>query len=246
MKAIAISVFFSLLVFSNISAQNSQQDSVAILIIDRMSDVIGDLKSCGYRLSVTSDVADPTFGLVKEFTDYDVYFSGSERAAVDIHGSKGHKEYLYNGQEFAYYFFDENNYGILPSSGTNVVETIDSLHIKYGIDFPAADFFYPSFTDDLLEDMDIIKYLGMVKIEGKECFHIVASGKEINLEIFINNDAYDLPSKFIITYKTQQGSPQYQATFSDWKINPELPASMFDFLPPPGARKVEIMAKSEK
>lgn len=246
MKTIVISVFFSLLASFGISAQTSQQDSAAVLIIDRMSDIIGDLKSCSYRLSVTSDVPNPTFGFVKEFTDYEVYINGSTNAVVNMHGPRGHKQYIYNGQEFAYYFFDENNYGILPSSGTTILETIDNLHTNYGIDFPAADFFYPSFTDDLLEDMETIKYLGIIKIEGKEYFHIVASGKETNLEMFINNDVYNLPAKFIITYKTQQGSPQYQATFSDWQINPVLPASIFDFLPPPGARQVRIISKTEK
>lgn len=246
MKTIAISAFFSLLASFSISAQTSQQDSAAVLIIDRMSDVIGDLKSCSYRLSVTSDVPNPTFGLVKDFTDYEVYINGSNNAVVNMHSSRGHKQYMYNGKEFAYYFYDENNYGILPSSDTNLIETIEDLHTNYGIDFPAADFFYSTFTDDLLAGMETIKYLGITKIEGKEYFHVAASGKETNLEILINNDVYNLPAKFIITYKTQQGSPQYQATFSDWQINPVLPTSIFDFLPPPGAKQVRIISKSEK
>lgn len=246
MKTIAISVLFSLLASFGISAQTSQQDSVAILLIDRMSDIIGDLKSCSYRLDVTSDVTDPTLGLVKEFTDYEVYINGSDNAVVNMHGSRGHKQYVYNGNQFAYYFYDENNYGILPSSDSSLLATIDDLHTNYGIDFPAADFFYPTFTDDLLSEMPIVKYLGIIKKDGKEYFHVAASSKETNLEILINNDVYNLPAQFIITYKTQQGSPQYQATFSDWQINPVLPASIFDFLPPPGARQVRIKSKSEK
>jgi hypothetical protein len=244
MKTIVISVFFLLLTSLNASAQTSQQDSAAVLIIDRMSDVIGDLKSCSYKLSVTADVPDSTFGLVKELTEYQVYLNGSDNAVVDMRGHKGHKQYLYNGQQFAYYFYDENNYGILPSSGVSIIQTIDDLHTQYGIDFPAADFFYPTFTDDLLQDMSIVKYLGIVRADGKEYFHVVASGKEINLELFINNDTYNLPARFIITYKTQQHSPQYQAVFSNWQINPTLPAAMFDFLPPPGAREVKMIPKN--
>jgi hypothetical protein len=37
---------------------------------------------------------------------------------------------------------------------------------------------------------------------------------------------------------------QYEASFCDWDINPILPASMFNFLPPPGAREVYLLPKN--
>jgi hypothetical protein len=68
----------------------------------------------------------------------------------------------------------------------------------------------------------------------------------VNYQFWINNDAYNLPAVFSITYKNQQGTPQYLATFSDWQINPTLPDAMFDFQPPPNASKVRIMSKSDE
>ncbi len=244
-RAMTFSLLFSLLPLSFISAQTKQQDSLAILLIDRMTDIIGDLESCSYKLNVTTDVPDVSFGLVKHLSNYEVYMSGPSKLLINSHGDRGHHQYFYNGQQFATYSFDENNYGILPVAD-NTIQTIDSLNKKYGIEFPAADFFYPAFTDDLLGDAGVIKFLGIVRTEGKEYFHIMASGTDKNYEFWINNDAFNLPAKFAITYKTQKGNPQYQATFSDWEINPALPSSMFDFLPPPGARQVKIMSQNEK
>lgn len=227
------------------TAQTKQYDSIAVLIMDRMSDVIGDLESCSFKLNTATDLNDPVNGFVKHFTDYEVYMSGPDKMLVNAHGHKGHRQFMYNGLELVYYSFDENNYGILQTPGSTI-RTMDSVNTHYGIEFPAADFFYPAFTDDLLEDAENVRYLGMNNIHGKEYFHILAVGKKINLQFWVSNDAYNLPAKFVITYKTEEGSPQYYASFSDWQINPTLPAAMFDFLPPPSASKVRIVSKNEK
>lgn len=227
----------------NAIAQSKNYDTLAVLIIDRMSDVIGDLESCSFKLNTANDVADPSSKtLIKYFSDYEVYLSGPNKMLVNTHGQKGHRKFLYNGEQLAYYSFDENNYGIIDAP-SNIIATIDSLHAQYDFDFPAGDFFYPAFTDDLIQASDSIRYMGMVKIGGKEYFDIMAYGKEINVQFWINNDAYNLPGRFAITYKNKEKNPQYLALFSDWQINPQLPAAMFNFLPPPDANKVTIMPK---
>jgi len=227
------------------SAQTKQQDSIAILIIDRMTDVIGDLQSCSFKLHTVNDVMDTSLGLVKQFADFDVYMSGPNKLLVNAYGQKGHREFLYNGQELAYYSFKEHNYGVILAPA-NTIAMIDSVNALYGIEFPAADFFYPSFTDDLLEDADTIRFLGMDDIDGNEFFHIMALGKDVNFQFWVSNDAYDLPAKFAITYKHMPGSPQYLASFSEWQVNPDLPAAMFDFLPPPDAAQLRIMSKNDR
>ncbi|MDR2919501.1 MAG: DUF2092 domain-containing protein [Tannerella sp.] len=243
-KILSISLFFTLQA-SGVFPQSKQQDSLAILIVDRMSDVIGNLESCSYHLSTTTDIVDPLFGHIKELASFEVFISGPDKMLVNAHGYRGHRQLMYNGNELAYYSFDENNYGILPVPATTI-QMIDSVHTHYGIEFPAADFFYPAFTDDLLNEADLFRFLGIVRMEGKEYFHLVASTKDKNIEFWINNDAYNLPAKFVITYKTQKGNPQYHASFSDWQINPVLPEAIFDFLPPAGAAQVRIMSQNEQ
>ena len=226
-------------------AQAKKYDTLAVLIIDRMTDVIGDLESCSFKLNAAIDIAEPSKGIVKYFSDYEVFMSGPDKALVNAHGHKGHRQFMYNGSELAYYSFDENNYGIL-AAPDNTVQMIDSLSGHYDIEFPAGDFFYPAFTDDLLQSSDSLRFLGMEKVGSKEYFHLISYGKDIDAQFWINNDAYNLPARFSITYKNKPGAPQYLALFSDWQINPQLPAAMFDFLPPPDAAKVRIMSKTDK
>jgi hypothetical protein len=48
--------------------------------------------------------------------------------------------------------------------------------------------------------------------------------------------------KFVILYKNE-GNKQYEGTFSNWKLNPEIPVSVFEFMPPPKANRISLMPK---
>jgi len=234
-----------LLLVIGLSAQSQKYDSVAIIILDRMADVIGDLESCSFKVNIANDVAQPANGLIKYFSECEVYMSGPDKMLVNVRGHRGHRQLMYNGKQLAYFSFDENNYGIVPAPNTTL-NMIDSINSYYDIEFPAADFFYPAFTDDLLQASDSLDFVGIERMGSKEYFHIISYSKTMDMQFWINNDAYNLPARFSITYKNKPGIPQYLAMFSDWQLNPTLPAAMFDFLPPPGAKWVRMMSKSDK
>lgn len=226
-------------------AQTQKYDSVAILIFDRMSDVIGDLQSCSFTLNTSSDIKDVDHGMIKHFSKEEVYMSGPNRMLVNSEGRKGHRQYWYNGKELAYYSYSENNYARVKTPH-NIMAMIDSINTNYGIEFPAADFFYPAFTDDMIQNSDDIKYLGQTIINGVNCFHILSTSKEVDVQVWVSSDAFNLPVKFVITYNFMDGHPQYEATFSNWQVNPEFPIAMFEFTPPPGAAKIRMIAKNQK
>jgi hypothetical protein len=94
----------------------------------------------------------------------------------------------------------------------------------------------------LLDESEEIIYNGKKIVNGEECFHIISKQKEMTIQFWISNDALFLPAKMLIMYN--KSNLQYEASFDDWNINPILPASMFDFLPPPGAREVYLLPKN--
>jgi hypothetical protein len=241
MKEIWITLIWLCLSFS--ATPQSNYDSIAIRIIDRMAAVIGDMESCSFKLKVANDFADRSGSIVKYFTDYDVFIGGSSKMVVNANGYHGHRQLMYNGEQVAYYSFDENNYAIV-NAPNSIIAMFDTLSTRYGLEFPAADFFYPAFTDDLIQSSDSIRFLGNERIGTREFFHVIAYGKEMDVQFWINNNAYTLPESFSITYKRKKGVPQYIGLFSDWQLNPILPNAIFDFSPPPNASRVKIGVKS--
>lgn len=225
-----------------ISAQTQKIDPAAVLILDQMSDLIGELESCTFNVSNSQDVNDPDYGLIKINNQSSIIFNGPNKMLVHLDGDKGKRGYWYNGEHVVFYSYSENNYAIIDAPHNNIIETIDDLHADYGIDIPSADFFYPSFTDDILESFDTLKYLGEKTIDDQDCFHLKASNKNMDVQFWISNDAYKLPKKFVIIYKDK--NMQYEATYSDWVLNPTIPDAAFEFTPPAKAAQINILAKN--
>jgi len=237
---LVISLFvFPLIIFSQ---EEEKIDSVAVFILDKMSNVIGDLESVSFSQHTSLDVLNE-FNISETHSGTStVSMVGPDKLIAQISGDLGNKGYWYNGEFITYYSFDENNYVTLEAPD-NIIEMIDSMHVAYDFKFPAADFFYPSFTDDILEHFTTIKYLGKKNVNGESCYHILAANNTTNVQLWVSSKMQNLPKKIIIIEKDGR-NPRYEATFSDWILNPIIPDSMFEFTPPPKSKLISILAKS--
>ena len=217
-------------------------DSTAIYILDKMGDVIGDLESVSFNLKNSTDKLDADKNIVKHYSTSAISFSGPDKLSVSSEGTRGRNGFYYDGTYLSYYNYDENNYVTIEAPETTL-EMIDEMHLDYDFQFPAADFFYPSFTDDMMEQFTSIEFLGRKTIEDEECYHIMATNKDLNVQLWVSNKTYLLPKRFVIIYKNNSNL-QYESTFSNWSLNPNIPDTAFDFLPPPNAKLISILKKS--
>ncbi len=242
MRNLVFSLVACMMVF-NMNAQVKKPDTIAVAIFDRMSEIIGEMSSVSFTLKIRNDEVDQDLGLVTKFRESQVHFNGPTQMQIHSYGEKGHRGYWYNGDALTYYSFEENNYAVIESSGNNTIEMINEINDKYGIDFPAADFFSPTFTDDVLSNFDELKYVGKQTIESKECFYIIVKRNDMIVQLWIANDALNLPVKMLIMEIGGKVTEQYEATFSNWDINPFLPDAMFKFQTPPKAKKISILPR---
>jgi hypothetical protein len=238
-------LLFTCLLLGQAQAQTSRYDSAAVSILDKMSRVMGDLSSVSATVKTNYDVGSRELGLVKHSDVQHVYVGGANKLVVMSEGDKGSKQFYYDGNTFSYYSVDRNQYAKV-NAPSSIVDMIGSVHEKYGIVFPLADFLYPTFVDDILSDARSLELLGVTKVDGKDCFHIAGVCKDKIFQFWITDDAFYLPVKMVIIHTDRPMSPQFEATYCDWQINPVLPASIFEFNAPPGARKIKLTPLSEK
>lgn len=235
-------IFFLLVILFNlpVSAQvENRPDTTAVKILDRMSDFIGGLEAVSFTANISQDVEENRYGLVKEFSEDEVFMVGPDKMHVQSNGTKGHRGYWYNGESLVYYSFKENNYSVVDAP-SDIITMIDSIHNTFDIEFPAADIFYPDFVDTIIENFDHIDYLGKKELNGREVFHIMAVNENTNFQIWVANDGFFLPERFVIIHK-DDAFKQYEVIFTNWNINPDLPLEMFSFEPPPNAKNIAIM-----
>src|ERR1700733_15125914 len=175
-------------------AQTHRIDTVAVSILDRMSAVIGELGSCSVTIKSNYDIISHQLGLVKHSDEEQLYLHGPNKLLLRSEGDKGSRDFFFNGKTLSYYSLDKNQYGQIEAPVT-LMEMIDTVNKLYGIDFPVADFFYPGFVDDILAESSNLVYLGLTKVNGKECFHIAGTAKDKTFQFWIANDAWYLPAK---------------------------------------------------
>lgn len=226
-------------------AQTRRIDTVAVAILDRMSAMIGELGSCSFTVKSNYDISSKELGLVKHSDEEQLYLHGPNKLLLRSEGDRGSREYYFNGKTLSYYSMDKNQYGQIEAPLT-LVDMIDTVNKLYGIEFPAADFLYPTFVDDILSNSKELVYLGLTKVEGKECYHIAGVAGDKTFQFWISDDAFSLPLKMVIVYTGKEMNPQYEAVLSDWQVNPTLPDALFEFTVPFKAKKVKLVPLSAK
>lgn len=220
--------------------QNGVYDSRAVESLDKMSEVIGQLNSCSYTLNTyVSEKA--TEDARTEFSnENDVYMRGPDKMHVRVNGTKGEYGYWYDGSNLSFYSYDKGTYDTVDAPD-RIVEAIDFLNAKYGIDFPAADLFYPSLTDDILEHFNTVLYFDNVTVDEVSCVLVEASNTERLLQIWID-ESTNLPYKLLLAGRSD-GGDYYEGVFTNWKLDPKLPDILFEFEPPSNSTRVNIKEK---
>lgn len=243
MKKLLVLLTLSITPILGFSQQEKNIDSTAVFILDKMSNVISNLNAVTFEVFNSNDKLDASKNIVKQYSTSVVSFSGPDKLLSRTEGGvKGKMGFWYDGSYMTYYNYDENNYVTLEAPPTTI-EMISQMHDNYNFRFPAADFFYPDFTDDMIENFDSIQFLGKTTIDNEECYHIMAINKDLNVQIWVSNKTYLLPKHFVIVYKNK-GNLQYESTFSNWSLNPDIPDTVFSFLTPPTAKLISILKKS--
>jgi hypothetical protein len=244
-KKLLVIFLSGVFIAGHLEAQTRRIDTVAVSILDKMSAMIGELSSCSVNIRSNYDVSSKELGLIKHSDEQQLFLHGPSQLLLKSDGDQGSRDFYFDGKTLTYYSMDKNQYGQIDAPA-NVVEMIDTVNKMYGIEFPAADFFYPSFVDDILADSKTLVYLGLTKVDGKDCYHLAGTTNDKTYQFWIADDAFTLPVKMVVIYTNKEMRPQYEATLSDWQVNPSLPDALFTFTVPHRARKVKLMPLTTK
>ncbi|MFD2942541.1 DUF2092 domain-containing protein [Flavobacterium notoginsengisoli] len=226
-------------------SQTQRIDSAAVYILNKTTESLQYIKSCSFKSIMTYDIFNESLGLVKHSVNEKVSIKFPDKMKITSTGDKGNRSLWYNGKTLYYYSFDNNTYAVTDAP-KSVIQTIDDTSKKFGIEFPAADFFYETFLDDLKSEQGTLMYLGKTILDDKECFHIAGKDKNKSFQFWIGNDDNFLPIKMVIVYTNDTNKPQYEAVYKDWVINPDFSDFMFEFSIPPKASKVKLQPREEK
>ena len=202
-------------------------------------------KAPRFRVSLHAgyDAVQPSGQKIEFQEERSVTVNRPDRLRIEGTRSDGAKVLtVFSGKEIVLVDYASKIYAVTPQPGA-LDETIVYFVRDLGMRLPLAAMLLENLPADLQERVRSVDYVELTSIGGAASHHIAARTDTVDVQIWVADGAQPLPRRVVLTYKGEQGQPQFWAEFSKWNLAPELNDAMFAVRAPEGLQKVGFAAQ---
>jgi len=221
------------------NGDQAKVDPDATRLLKQMATMLKAAQQITFRIETSSDELTDDNRAVQLSHTMDVALRRDDRLLAISRGDDGHKEFRFDGRMAVIYYADYDYYASTLAR-ENVDGTLDFMADEYGFVIPVSDFLASEPYDQLMDGVTVGTYEGQSEIRGIMCHHLAFGQEDLDWQVWIEEGPRKRPRKFVMTFKTAEGWPQYTAFFFDWDYAAQLPDALFTFDPPPGTRKIDF------
>ena len=145
----------------------------------------------------------------------------------------------YDGKKVTLLFPDSNYYSSVDFSGT-VAELVGRLRSNYNVELPAADLFAWGTPAAPVEGLESAMNAGQAIVNGTLCNQYAFRQAGIDWQIWLSASGNPLPMKLVVTSLEDESRPQSITEFR-WNLKPGFKDSAFTFVPPAGAKAIDMV-----
>lgn len=229
----------------------AQEESVDTSDMDELDPIVlGILKEAADFL-----VAKETFSFNSE-TAYDavqddgtkVEFGGSSRVLISrpdrlkLESQKRDSRkglMVFDGDNIWAYSKDNNVYATTAQPG-DIDESLDFSISVLRIKAPLADIVSPQLYETMTDGLIGAIYVGESVVAGVESHHLLIGNDYVDVQLWVAEGDKPLIQRIIITYKEEEGDPQFRAQFFDWNVSPTDVDKRLKFSPPEDAERIRF------
>jgi hypothetical protein len=134
-------------------------------------------------------------------------------------------------------------------STVELVDTIGGLvsrlQQRYGIEVPLSDLFLFGTPAAPLDKIESAMNAGQDFVGEDLCDHYAFRQGILDWQIWITTGGKPLPRKIVITDRADEARPQ-SVSLIDWNLKPTFKDAVFTFVPPKGAKNIELVPTKTK
>ena len=207
-------------------------------LLRNMSDYLKSTPEFSFRTEVNYDQVLDSGQKILYGRRAEVSMRRPDRLHVIVNGDLVNQRIWYDGKTFTLLDLRDLEF-IEVSVPPTLDDAMDFMARKYGIASPVSDVLfsdaYAVFTENVISG----SYIGPAVVRGVPTHHLAFTQLNIDWQLWIEDGAKPLPRKAVITYKNVTSAPQFVVWLSDWDVEPHLADSLFEFMPPDGAKQIE-------
>jgi len=203
-------------------------ESVAGELFQKTCKILAALKGYSFQAEVLMDVIFPDGAKIQIARNMDVVVQRPKSFKIVTTGDEGQATSVFDGKTFTLALLHKKIYGQIPAA----METdalVAFLSEKFDLDSPLGDLL----LNDTCGKMNATtaSYVGKGYVGKILCHHLFFQSKDIDWQIWLEDNDKQLPRKLVITEKKLPNSPQFTAFINNWQIV-DSPASAFAFTAP--------------
>jgi len=210
-------------------------------LMRRMSDYLAQAEFFSVSAEVWQDVRLGSGQQVQAGRTIDLQVRRPNRFHAEVHSTRRNRGLYYDGKSITLFDRAQGFYGSIPAPDS-LDEALDAASERFGITLPLEDIIVSDPYKSAMRKVVSGVLLGPVTVLGVPCEHLAFSLGTVDWQIWIEEGARPVPRKIVITYKDEEGSPQYTAILSNWDFQTKLPDFLFKFEPPAGATEISVAA----
>ena len=208
-------------------------------LLRRMSDYLAQAPWYSVSAEIWQDVQLGSGQQVQAGRLVELQVRRPDRFHAEVHSPRRNRGLYYDGKTLSLLNRVQNFYGSIPAP-SSIDEALDVASERFGITLPLEDIIVSDPYKSAMRRVVSGIYIGPVTVLGVPCEHLAFSMGKVDWQIWIEQGARPVPRKIVITYKDEEGTPEYMAIFSNWDFQTKLPDFLFALEPPTGAAKISV------
>ena len=149
---------------------------------------------------------------------------------------------VFNGKDILVYNETENFFALESKPGT-IDQAINHFVKDLQMHMPLAMLYMstlPAELDKRILETSIVEET----VSGKDVYdHVAARTQAVDIQVWVDQGKNPLPRRVVLTYKDEEGQPQFWAEFTRWNMNPKVDESKFTFTPPKDAERIQFVSQ---
>ena len=214
-------------------------DPQAKKVLRSMSDALSNAQTLSFHTVGIMDKVVETGQLSQYSRSSRIVIARPNKLHMETIGDDVSREGWFDGRTLTLMDKSDNAYVTVETPGT-IEQMLDFVIDEYGLTMPMADLLFGDPHETLIANVQSGTYVGQSSVDGHTCHHLMFRQELVDWQIWIDAGDKALPRKFVITYKTEPGQPNYSATMDEWKLSARVSDDMFTFRPPENSQRVEI------
>ncbi|MDD1621446.1 MAG: DUF2092 domain-containing protein [Methylococcaceae bacterium] len=212
-------------------------------ILSRMANYLAKTPVFAVNLNDSYDTVQASGEKIEFSATRKVVVSRPNGLRVEREASDGEKQMvLYDGKDITIFSPSDNVYAQTAKPG-GIDEAVKYFLKDLNMRLPLAVLLVSQLPAELERRTQSLDYVEKTTIHGQAAHHLAARTETVDYQVWIAEGPKPLPLRVVLTYKLEEGQPQFRAQFSDWNLAPQIDSTQFVFTPAEGAKKIAFLAQ---